>query len=143
MSDFPARQGRPGIQLLLVLSTFLSGPSPAGAQNGVTANDAVHPDEVHLTMDTLWLGELHALAARADPRAEEVGFLERRSRLRSTDIRMGRLPSLSATASAQFVSQVAQLPDFPGPRGKGHTETSTMFIFRPGRACTIPPWKAG
>jgi outer membrane protein TolC len=66
------------------------------------------------TPDTLTLGTLHRRAVSADPRARQATLLRQQTDARRETIRREWLPSVNATASGSYLSDVATVGSLPG-----------------------------
>jgi outer membrane protein TolC len=86
----------PAFLLGLQLSVLAGGAAPAGAQAP--------------TSDTLRLAELQRVAARRDPRAQQLSLLAAQTNLRLRNIRAERLPVLTVVGLAQYQSDVTAFP---------------------------------
>ncbi len=97
--DLPARGVRRAAGIALTLcSVALTARGQAGA-------------------DTLYLDDLQRAAEQVDRRSVQVELLARQSMLRLQGIRSERLPSLTATGTAQYLSDVASVGTvLPGVR---------------------------
>lgn len=64
--------------------------------------------------DSLRLGALHQQAVAGDPRQRQFVLLSKQTELRLRNLSAERLPSISATAQAQYQSDVFSPPTLPG-----------------------------